>query len=45
MEEWIDDEVVCGLYGALISKLANARINESFSAKIERDPKARPQSC
>ena len=45
VEGEIDDEVVCGLFGALVSKLANARINESFSAKIERDPKARPQSC
>ena len=45
MEGGIDDEVVCGLFGALVSKLANTRINESFSAKIERDPKARPQSC
>ena len=36
VEGEIDDEVVCGLFGALVSKLANARINESLSAKIDR---------
>lgn len=36
----IDDEVVCGLFRALVSKLANTRINEFLNAKVERDLKA-----
>ena len=40
MEGVIDDEVVCGLFRALVSKLANTRINEFFNAKVERDLKA-----
>ena len=40
VEGTIDDEFVCGLFRALVSKLANTRINEFFNAKIERDLKA-----
>lgn len=36
----IDDEVVCGLFRALVLKLANTRINEFLNAKVERDLKA-----
>ena len=40
VEGVIDDEVVCGLFRALVSKLANTRINEFLNAKVERDLKA-----
>jgi len=40
VEGALDDEVVCGLFRALVSKLANTRINEFLNAKIERDLKA-----
>ena len=36
----IDDEFVCGLFRALVSKLANTRINEFLKAKVKRDLKA-----
>ena len=36
----IDSAVVSGLYRALVSKLANTRINEFMNAKIERDLKS-----
>lgn len=39
VEGVIDDEVVCGLFRALVSKLANTRINEFLNAKVERDLK------
>jgi len=32
-------EVVNGLFKALVSKLANTRINEFMNAKVERDPR------
>ena len=40
VEGVINDEVVCGLFRALVSKLANTRINEFLNAKVERDLKA-----
>lgn len=40
VEGVIDDEVVCGLFRALVSKLANTRINEFLNAKVERALKA-----
>ena len=35
----IDHKVIGGLFKALVSKLANTRINEFLNAKVERDLK------
>ena len=35
----INDELIGGLFKALVSKLANTRINEFLNAKVERDLK------
>ena len=44
VEGVIDEEVVCGLFRALVSKLANTRINEFLNAKVER-PQSKWKSC
>ena len=44
VEGVIDDEVECGLFRALVSKLANTRINEFLNAKVER-PQSKWKSC
>ena len=35
----IDHEVIGGVFKALVSKLANTRLNEFLNAKVERDLK------
>ena len=35
----INDEVICGVFKTLVSKLANTQINEFLDAKAERDLK------
>ena len=44
VEGVIDGEVVCGLFRALVSKLANTRINEFLNANVER-PQSKWKSC
>ena len=39
LEDAIDDNVINGVFKALVSKLANTRINEFLNAKVERDLK------
>ena len=43
-EDAINDGVISGVFKALVSKLANTRINEFLNAKVERDLRVR-KSC